>query len=383
MIYKEFGNTGLQVSALGFGCMRFPVIGKDNRAIDEEHATQMVRRAINNGVNYFDTAYPYHAENFSKPGESEPFLGKALKNGYREKVFLATKLPCWLVNSREDMDRILDEQLARLDVESIDFYLLHALNRVTWPKMLDLGVIDFLDKALESGKIAYAGFSFHDELDLFKKITDDYNWSFCQILYNYFDEHFQAGVEGLKYAAERGLAVLAMEPLRGGALVNGLPGEARTVLQKAKPGRSEVDWAFKWLWNQPEVTVVLSGMSHMDQLKENLILSEDATGAQWSLQESETISQVNQLIRKLQKVNCTACSYCLPCPHGVNIPRNFALVNDHHMLNDPAAKARYYSLLGEKERASACTECGECLEKCPQQIAIPDELQDVAGVFES
>jgi predicted aldo/keto reductase-like oxidoreductase len=390
MIYKEFGKTGLQVSALGFGCMRFPVIGKNNRAIDEEQTTRMVHEAIDKGVNYFDTAYPYHAENFSKSGESEPFLGRALKNGYREKVYLATKLPCWLVESREDMDRILDEQLERLDVDCIDFYLLHALNRVTWPKMLDLGVLNFLDKALESGKIRFAGFSFHDELDLFKQIMDGYNWSFTQILYNYFDEHFQAGVEGLQYATERGLGVIAMEPLRGGALVNGLPQEAREILREVRPQRSEVAWALKWLWKQPEVTVVLSGRSHLDHLKENLELSEGAAGikgatgaseAAWTLQESEAISKVNQVIRKLQKVNCTACSYCLPCPHGVNIPRNFALVNDHHMLNDPAAKARYYSLLGEKERASACVECGECLEKCPQQIAIPDELQDVAELF--
>lgn len=381
MIYKEFGNTSLKVSALGFGCMRFPVIGKNNRAIDEEQTTQMVHKAIESGVNYFDTAYPYHAENFSKAGESEPFLGKALKNGLREKVYLATKLPCWLVESREDMDRILDEQLERLQTDYIDFYLLHALNRVTWPKMLDMGVLDFLNNALESGKIRYAGFSYHDELELFKEILDGYNWSFTQILYNYFDEHFQAGIEGLKYASERGLGVIAMEPLRGGALVNGLPLEAKKVLQEADPGRSLVAWALKWLWKQPEVSMVLSGMSHMDQLNENLDLTESLAGASWSPRENETIGQVNQVIRKLQKVNCTACSYCLPCPHGVNIPRNFAFVNDFHMLKDPAARGRYYSLLGENERASACTECGECIEKCPQQIAIPDELRHVAEVF--
>lgn len=381
MIYKNFGNTGLQVSVLGFGCMRFPVIGKNNRAIDEEQATRMVYKAIDKGVNYFDTAYPYHAENFSKAGESEPFLAKALKNGLREKVYLATKLPCWLVESRKDMDRILNEQLERLETDYIDFYLLHALNRVTWPKMLDLGVLDFLDTALESGKIRYAGFSYHDELDLFKKITDAYPWSFTQILYNYFDEHFQAGVEGLKYASDKGLGVIAMEPLRGGALVNGLPGEAKDILNQAEPGRSVVAWALKWLWKQPELNMVLSGMSDMDQLDENLKLTAALAGASWSSHEEETLARVNQVIRKLQKVNCTACSYCLPCPHGLNIPRNFALVNDFFMLKDPAARARYYSLLGEKERASACIECGECLEKCPQQIAIPDELRLVADVF--
>lgn len=383
MIYKKFGKTGLKVSTLGFGCMRFPLLDKNNREIDEVHATKMVHYAIDQGLNYFDTAYPYHAENFSKAGESEPFLGRALKNGYREKVYLATKLPCWLVESREDMDRILDEQLLRLATDHIDFYLLHALNRKTWPKMLELGVLDFLNSALQTGKIRYAGFSYHDELDLFKEIVDAYDWSFCQIMYNYFDEHFQAGAEGLKYAAAKGLGVIAMEPLRGGSLVNGLPEEAKRILQDAAPGRSTVDWALGWLWKQPEVTVVLSGMSHMDQLRENLELAESAEKVLWSVQDSEIISLVQELIQKLQKVNCTACGYCLPCPHGVNIPRNFSLVNDHHMLNDPAAKNRYFGLLSEKERASACISCGECVEKCPQQIAIPEELQHVAELFES
>ncbi len=381
MIYKEFGKTGLQVSTLGFGCMRFPVTGKNNRVIDEEHATKMVHHAIENGVNYFDTAYPYHAENFSKPGESEPFLGRALKNGLREKVYLATKLPCWLVESREDMDHFLDEQLARLDTDYIDFYLLHSLNRVTWKKMLSFGVLDFLNKALRSGKIRFAGFSFHDELDLFKEIVDAYDWSFCQIMYNYFDEHFQAGAEGLNYAAGKGLGVIAMEPLRGGTLINGLPPEAREILQEARPGRSLVEWALRWLWKEPKLSMVLSGMSHMDQLKQNLELSRGTASASWTPLEGEAIRNVNQVILKLQRVNCTDCGYCLPCPHGVNIPRNFALCNDHHMLHDPAARARYYGLLGEKERASSCIECGECLEKCPQQIAIPDELQHVAELF--
>ena len=214
MIYKEFGGTGLKVSSLGFGCMRFPVVNQNNQVIDEEQATAMVHHAIDQGVNYFDTAWPYHAENFSKPGESEPFLARALKNGYREKVLLATKLPCWLVESREDMDRILDQQLKRLETDHIDFYLLHALNRTTWPKMVRNGVFDFLEKALKSGKIRNAGFSYHDEADLFKEIVDAWSWSFCQIMYNYFDEHFQAGREGLEYASGKGLAVVAMEPLR-------------------------------------------------------------------------------------------------------------------------------------------------------------------------
>ncbi len=198
MKLRVFGNTGLEVSPLGFGCMRFPVIGNDNSRIDEERAMEMVRYAIDNSVNYFDTAYPYHAFDFSKGGASEPFLAKALKNGYREKVYIATKLPCWLVESAEDMDRFLDEQLQRLETEHIDFYLLHALDRISWKKLLQFGVLDFLNRAIAHGKIRFAGFSYHDEIDLFKEIVDAYNWSFCQIQYNYMDEEYQAGKEGLK-----------------------------------------------------------------------------------------------------------------------------------------------------------------------------------------
>jgi predicted aldo/keto reductase-like oxidoreductase len=383
MDYRTFGKTGLQVSTLGFGCMRFPVIDKDNSRIDEEQATEMIHHAIDRGVNYFDTAYPYHSESFSKPGASEPFLAKALKNGYRQKVYLATKLPCWLVEKREDMDRLLDEQLSRLGVDYIDFYLLHALNRSTWDKLVGFRVLEFLDNALRNGKIRYAGFSFHDELPLFKEIVDAYDWTFCQIMYNYFDENYQAGREGLVYAAKKDIAVVAMEPLRGGSLVNGLPEESRKILNEAVPGRSEVEWAFGWLWKQPEVTVVLSGMSHLDQVKENLELANSVSEASWTEKDALAIEKATGIIQKLQRVSCTNCGYCMPCPEGVNIPRNFELCNDHHMLHDPAAKARYFGLLSEDERASNCVQCGLCEEQCPQHIPIQAELGHVADLFES
>jgi len=383
MKYRTFGETGIQVSALGFGCMRLPVIDKNNTRIDEAQATEMIHHAISQGINYFDTAYPYHSESFSKPGNSEPFLANALKNGYREKVYLATKLPCWLVESREDMDRFLDEQLARLDTDRIDFYLLHSLNQSTWDKMVRNGVIDFLDSALKAGKISYAGFSYHDELPLFKEIVDAYNWTFCQIMYNYFDENFQAGREGLLYAAEKGMAVVAMEPLRGGSLVDGLPEESRKILKESVPGRTEVDWAFRWLWKQPEVTVLLSGMSHLDHVMENLELANTVSEAPWTEKDARATDQATKVIQKLQRVNCTSCGYCLPCPEGVNIPRNFALCNDHHMLHDPAAKNRYFGLLTEVERASNCVQCGLCEEQCPQHIPIRAELGHVVDLFES
>ena len=380
---KTFGKTGLQVSILGFGCMRLPVIGNDNSRIDEEHAMKMIHHAIENGVNYFDTAYPYHGFDFSRGGASEPFLGRALKNGLREKVFVATKLPSWLVHTREEMDRFLDEQLERLSTGSIDFYLLHGLDRQTWEKLLRLGVIDFLNSALETGRIRFAGFSYHDEAGLFREIGDAYDWNFCQIQYNYLDTDFQAGMEGLHYAAGKGLAVVAMEPLRGGTLVNGIPEDAREVMQQAAPRRTAAGWALDWLWEQPGVTVVLSGMSHLDHVKENLKLANEFKEGMWTKMDEMALQRSVRIIRELQRVNCTACSYCMPCPEGVNIPRNFSLCNDHHMLRDPAARHRYQRLLSDTAKASNCVQCGQCEPLCPQGIQIMDELEYVAELFKA
>lgn len=381
MTYRVFGNTGIEISALGFGCMRFPVINGDVTRIDENRAMEMVHHAIDQGINYFDTAYPYHAESFTQGGASEPFLAKALKEGRREKVYIATKLPSWLTGSREDLDRYLDEQLRRLNTDHIDFYLLHSLNQPNWKKLSGYDVLEFLDRAIASGKIRYAGFSFHDEIDLFKEIVDAYDWTFTQIMYNYHDEHFQAGKEGLEYAAQKGLAVVAMEPLRGGSLVTGLPAEARRILNNSAPGRTEVEWALRWIWKHPQVSVVLSGMSHLDHVKENILLAKKVSNVEWTAGDEEAVTGAKAVIMALQRVDCTTCGYCMPCPHGVDIPRNFSLCNDHHMLSDPGAKVRYHRLLGEEQRASACIRCGECVEKCPQQIPIPDELEYVADLF--
>ncbi len=383
MKYRIFGKTGLNISALGFGCMRLPIIGKDMSQIDEKKAIEMIHLAIDSGVNYIDTAYSYHTKDFSKGGSSEPFLAIALKNGYREKVHIATKLPSWLVRSREDMDSYLSEQLERLDTGSIDFYLLHGLKRSEWDKLVREDVFGFLDSAVRAGMIRYAGFSFHDDIGLFKEIVDAYNWTFCQIQYNYFDEHFQAGKEGLEYAAERDLAVVIMEPLRGGSLVKDLPSEARQVFKETVPERSVVEWALRWIWNQPGVSVVLSGMSQLDQVMENLKLADNISEARWSAEDEAAIQKAKRIIRQLQRVNCTTCGYCMPCPEGVNIPRNLALSNDHHIFNDQNARYRYQAVLTESERASSCIQCGQCEEKCPQHIPIQTELQHVADLFRS
>ena len=271
MLYRKFGKTNEMVSALGFGCMRLPILpGGDQSKIDYDKATKLVRFAIDEGVNYIDTAYPYHGTGMGGGGASELFVAKALKDGYREKVKLATKLPSWLIKTREDMDKYLNEQLQRLETDSIDFYLIHALNADTWAVLKNLGISEFLDSAIKDGRIKYAGFSFHDKLPLFKEIVDYYDWSFCQIQYNYLDENFQAGTEGLKYASKKGLGVTIMEPLRGGKLAANLPKEALDVFDKAEIKRTPVDWALSWVWNHPEVSVVLSGMNEMNQIVENI-----------------------------------------------------------------------------------------------------------------
>lgn len=383
MKYRIFGKTNVSVSALGFGCMRFPLLEDDREKIDEEEAIRMIRYAVDSGVNYFDTAYPYHSNDFGQPGKSEPLLGKALENGYRDKVYIATKLPAFLVESHEDMDRFLDDQLDRLQTDHIDFYLLHALNRRTWKNLLEHNVFEFIERALQSGKIEHIGFSFHDDLDLFKDIVDAYQWDFCQVQYNYLDENFQAGKEGINYAASKNIGVVVMEPLRGGALVDGLPRDARTLFHESAPERSEVDWALRWIWKNPGVSMILSGMSTFEQTQENIRIANIAPDADWTETDEETIVDTQQVIRNLWEVDCTACGYCMPCPAGVNIPMVFRNLNNYTVLDDLHAKSTYHIFLSEDERASNCTQCGECEDKCPQKIAISEKMKRVEKLFGS
>jgi hypothetical protein len=272
MIYRQLGKTGLEVSQLGFGCMRFPLKSKNTDDINEDLAIKMLRYAIDQGVNYIDTAYPYHGYGFGSKegGASEPLVAKALKNGYREKVVLATKLPSWIIESRADMDYYLDYQLKRLQTDHIDCYLVHAVNKTFWEKLQKNGVLQFLDQAKKDGRIKYAGFSFHDDCKTFKKVIDAYDWDLCQIQYNYLDRDFQAGDEGLQYAYDRDIGVVIMEPLRGGALINNLPTPVKQEFAKSEFSRKPADWAFRWLYNDPRISVVLSGMSDMQQVKENI-----------------------------------------------------------------------------------------------------------------
>lgn len=377
MLYRKLGKTGEKASILGYGCMRLPVLDNDPGKIDEKKAIELLRYAIDHGINYIDAAYSYHG------GMGEAFLGKALRDGYREKVLLATKLSCKRVRCREDMDRFLEEQLEKLRTDCIDFYLLHAVKKSYWEKMKKLGVIEFLEKARAKGKIRYTGFSFHDNLDVFKEVLDAYPWDLCQIQFNYLDEEYQAGVEGLKYAAEKGLAVVIMEPLRGGNLVLKVPEEAGKVWERAKTQRTPAEWAFRYLWDYPEISVVLSGMNEMEHLKENLKIAEEGQPDSLTAKEKAFIAEVKQIYRARMRVNCTDCKYCMPCPSGVNIPRALSYLNDVTMLGDVKnAKFQYGVLLSPEEKAENCVECGECEEVCPQNIEIRKMLKEVVDIFE-
>jgi predicted aldo/keto reductase-like oxidoreductase len=370
MKYRKMRKIDVTVSSLGFGAMRLPTLGSDSQ-IDEPKAIEMIRYAIDHGVNYVDTAYGYHG------GQSEILVGKALKDGYRDKTYLATKLPVWFVNKREDMDRLLNEQLKKLDTDHIDFYLLHALNKESWQKVYNLGVLEWGERMKEKGLIRFFGFSFHDDLDTFKKIIDAYDWDFCQIQYNYMDVDYQAGREGLLYAYNKGINVVIMEPLRGGRLARP-PKDVMDLINSYKIKRSPVEWALLWLWNHKEISTVLSGMSTLEQVKENIEIADKAEVGILSQEELEFIEKLRLAFLGRKAIDCTQCGYCMPCPYGVNIPRNFFLYNEGIRYDDwGAPRWEYNYSMREEERASNCQECGICETKCPQQLPIRELLKKV------
>ena len=366
MLYRKMPKNGDELSILGFGCMRFPTDPKGK--VEEDRAISQMRYAIDHGVNYLDTAWPYHG------GQSELILGRALSGGYREKVKIATKLPSWLIKNRQDMDEYLGRQLDKLGVKKIDYYLLHTLNQKYWDNLNELGVMDFLDQAVADGRIGNAGFSFHGELADFKRIVDAYSWVFCQIQYNYLDQENQAGTEGLKYAAQKGLGVVIMEPLRGGNLApETAPPDVDEIWQSAQVKRPPVEWALRWVWNHPEVTLLLSGLNHEDHIEQNLAIADQAHADSLSQEELDLVDRAAAKYKELMQVGCTGCGYCLPCPMGVKIPNAFELYNTLHMFKDEArAKFSYAVRMGgmspddQPAFASLCVQCGECLEKCPQ-----------------
>jgi len=373
-------KNGDELSILGFGCMRLPL--KDGK-IDESRAIDQIRYAIDQGVNYVDTAWPYHG------GESEILLGKALADGYRNRVKLATKLPSWMIKSREGMDRYLAAQLKKLRTDRIDYYLLHALNGASWDQLVPLGVLEFLDQAKRGGRIVNPGFSFHGLAEDFTRIVDAYPWVCCQIQYNYLDEEYQAGTKGLQYAAAKGLGVIVMEPLRGGNLGVSTPPAVMAIWNEAKVRRTPAEWALRWIWNRPEVTVILSGMNEEAHIKENLSIANIARANTLTKEELDLVERAGRTYRELMQVGCTGCGYCMPCPSEVMIPICFEEYNRMYLFGaEEEVKSRYAVRMsgeladGQPGYASQCVACGECLDKCPQHILIPDMLAHVAEEME-
>lgn len=365
MKYRQFDDTSFRVSVLGFGCMRFP---KDPNTgeVDEQEAIRMLRYAIDQGVNYVDTAYGYHG------GESERIVGRALKEGYREKVKLATKMPVPRVKEAADFDRLCNEQLAKLQDNCIDFYLLHGLNKDRWRRVRDMGVLDWAERAIQEGRIGALGFSFHGTYEEFEEIVCDWDyWALAQVQYNYMNENVQAGTKGVELAAGRNIPVVVMEPLLGGNLV-APPRAIQQLWDSAPVQRSPAEWALQWLWNKPEVTLVLSGMSSMAQVEENLEIADRSDINGLSQGELEVIENVRQVYEKLRPIPCTACGYCMPCPYGVHIPRNLGMYNTGYIYNKMAEQRARYARLKEGTRAADCVQCKQCEEYCPQQIQISE-----------
>ncbi|MDR1871391.1 MAG: aldo/keto reductase [Deltaproteobacteria bacterium] len=384
---RSLGQSGEAGSILGFGCMRLPLAGPKSDEIDLDLATHMLRTAIDRGVNYVDTAYPYHSSgDHATPGASEPFVGQALRNGYRDKVLLATKLPTWMVESRAHMHKLLDAQLKRLEVYQIDFYLAHNLNLSVWDKMIALGLREFMDEAVKDGRIRFPSFSFHDSYGLFEKVVSGYDWVMTQLQYNYLDQDYQAGRKGVELAAQKGLAVVVMEPLRGGFLVNQVPEESVRVLKAARPEWSLAAWGLNWIWSRPESSVVLSGMSSMDQVTENLTLAESFTEGLFTEKDEAAVNKVREDFQKRLQVNCTACGYCQPCPSGVEIAKNLGFLNQYYLFDSETLRNTcrffYAAQIAAGKEAANCVACGECQKKCPQGIDIPKFLARTAEIYQ-
>ena len=374
MQYRKFKKIGSDVSLLGVGCMRLPQT--EDGKVNEAEAVDIIRTAIDKGVNYVDTAYMYHN------GESEKVLGKALKDGYREKVMLADKMPIWLAKDEEGMKNIFEEQLRRLDTDCIDMYLVHNVTVPVWKRAKKLNLMPFLDEMKAQGKIKHIGFSFHDTFEFFKEVIDEYPWEFCQIQLNYMDTDHQAGVQGLNYAAEKGLGVIIMEPLKGGRLTDAVPPTVQKLWDGAATKRTPAEWAFKWLANMPEVTLMLSGMSSMEQLSANIDTLSSSDISELTSDEKELINQVSDEYNRLIKYSCTGCKYCMPCPHKLEIPRIIGYYNDWNVYEqNPSTRMEYIDWLGDGFHASDCAGCHLCEEKCPQALPIVQAMKDAAEAF--
>lgn len=376
MQYRK-DRKGNEISLLGYGCMRFT---KKGNSIDIDKAEKEVMTAIKAGVNYLDTAYVYSG--------NEVAVGEILhRNNCREKIFLATKLPHYLIKSMDGVEKMFQEELKRLQTTYIDYYLMHMLTDInTWEKLKKMGMVEWIEKKLASGEIRNIGFSYHGKSDMFKQLVDAYDWDFCQIQYNYMDENSQAGVDGLRYANAKGLPVIIMEPLRGGRLVDLLPESAKEVFRQDEKGRTPADTAFRWLYAQPEVTCVLSGMNSMEMVEQNLKTASEAVPGSFTEEDFALIERVKEEIQKTVKVGCTGCSYCVPCPKGVDIPGTFRCYNAMYSEGKKSGRRDYLQCTAfrkETSSASQCISCGKCETHCPQHIEIRKELKNAAKELET
>lgn len=370
MKYRVNPKNNDELSILGFGCMRF--------SKDENEVEKQIIYAIENGVNYFDTAYAYP--------NSEVILGRVLAKGYRDKVKIATKLPPYMIKKFEDFDKIFYEELRRLQTDRIDYYFMHMLTDINiWNRLVDLGILSWIEEKKQKGEIINIGFSYHGGREEFIKLVDTYEWEFCMIQYNYLDENNQAGKSGLQYASAKGLPVMIMEPLRGGKLVTNLPNEVYKIWDNAYIKRSPAEWAFRWIWNHPEVTVVLSGMNSQEMVEENIKVAGSSEPNIFTEKDYKLFDEVRRILEEKIKVPCTGCNYCMPCPFGVDIPTCFSTYNDREIEGKFAAIGKYImqtSLKTEASNASLCTQCGACEVHCPQKIAIREELKNVTRKME-
>ncbi|MBN1646895.1 MAG: aldo/keto reductase [Spirochaetales bacterium] len=382
MQYRKNRKSGDNISVLGYGCMRLP---EKNGRIDGKRAETQIFSAIDRGVNYIDTAFPYHR------GASEPFLGSIL-NGRRKDIYLATKLPPAAIHKKEDMESVIGRQLEKLKTDYIDYYMLHGINGIYWNKFRELDVLAFLEKKKDTGVIRQAGFSFHGDLPDFKQIADAYDWDFCQIQYNYLDEKNQAGTEGLEYAAAKGIPVFIMEPLRGGMLGGRMPKQILDMFSDFHIKRNPAEWAMRWILNRPEVNLVLSGMNIEEHIDENIKVSSESTAGCMSMEELDFISRVRDSFFEGLEIGCTGCRYCVPCPQKVDIPFCFEIYNRVKFFGEKKMFDNYFRYHhhlnfgnkgGNQFYASKCTQCGKCIPKCPQGIDIPAKLQKVAKEMET
>ena len=371
MQYRTFEKTGEDISLLGFGTMRMPT--HSSGKLNHEASIEMIRYAIDHGVNYVDTAYMYH------DGESEIAVGKALKDGYREKILLADKMPVWLAKDEKEMEELFEKQFSRLEVDSIDFYLVHNITSAIWKRAKRFGIIEFLEKQKEAGRIREIGFSFHDDYSVFCQVLDEYKWDFCQIQLNYMDTEFQAGVKGLKYAAAKGIPVIVMEPLKGGKLTDALPSSIKAFWEEADIKRSPVEWALRWVADFPEVLTILSGVNNMGQIKENIEIISSAKAKSLTEKDKDIIKKVSDEYNKLTEYSCTGCRYCLPCPVKLDIPAIIDLYNQWDLFEgNEKVKKDYDMWFGKTRIASSCIACGQCEDQCPQRLPII-EIMEKAG----